>query len=687
MSDRPPLTRGARIAARYRSLIEPTIYGLPNIRVLAWFPLLVGVGALVLVVLQVSGTSSGAYWTLFGTGEDPDLLIGGPRIIRSDEWIVHQGWVISQWRQGFPVVNETFPGGMATTLGFDLPAWDWSMILRPQLWGYLLFGPDAGIAWEWWTPAFLLVASTYSLVVTLLPRRPMMAAFVACAVFFTPIFQWWYGSTSMFAGAWPILAITATLWMLRAPQLWVRILWAVAAGWFGACLAATLYVPFILPGAVVFLFFFVGAVLQERARTKAAVISLVRRLSPLLLAGVGALGLVLAWIADNRAAAVAMTSTVYPGQRSESTGALLLQDPHAIGFAGAVWGQTFATTDGPSVLGPNASEAATALLIGVFLLPGLVWFVIRSARRGRVDFVLLMVGAVVLLVLAYLFVPGWDPLARLLMFDRVTASRFRMAFAVLIPVVFALVAREAERPEEPAWGPRTTRWVALGSVLMTAGIHVLLLLGIIAADDGVLAVAVLWPVALVALLVAIGLVFFRTALTAAAAALLVAATVTGAAVNPLYLGAFDLGGTDVGSAVLATDAEEPGTWVGIGSDVVMGVLMETGVRAYAGVQPYPPTRMWQDIDPGGDQEQAWNRLAHVRWTWGEGEPQLSNPYPDVVLGTFDPCSDFAQQHVDYVLAEETISGGDCLDPIDDIVQGASRMQLFRVVAPAEAVAG
>ncbi|OJX66518.1 MAG: hypothetical protein BGO94_06525 [Micrococcales bacterium 72-143] len=681
MNRRPAPTRGERFVARYRAIIEPTWYGLPNAWVVSWFPLLIAVGALALVALNISGTSSGAYWTLFGTGDDPQLLAGGPRPIRSDEWIVHQGWVISQWRQGFPAVNQTFPGGMSATLGLDLPTWDWSVLLRPHVWGYLLFGPDAGIAWEWWTPAFLLVVSSYLLVVTLLPRRPMTAALVACAVFFTPIFQWWYGSTSMFAGAWPMLAIATTIWMLRAPQLWVRILWAAAAGWFGACVAVTIYVPFILPGAIVFLFFFIGSVLQERARGRSEWLSLGRRMLPLVIAGAGALALVLVWIADNRDAADAMTSTVYPGQRSESTGALLQQDPTLAGLAGAVWGQTFASTDGPNLLGPNPSEAATALLIAVFLLPGLVWFVIRSLRRGRIDFVLVMIVAVIVLVLAYLLIPGWDLLARLLLFDRVPASRFRMTFAVLIPVVFALVAREAERSDEPAGGSRRTRWVAIGSVAVTALIHLALLLRIIEADDGLLAVAVLWPVALVALLACVGLVFFRRTLTVSAAALLVAAMVTGAAVNPLYRGAFDLGETEAGRAVIATNEEQPGSWLGVGSYAVMGMLMETGVRAYNGVQPFPSEEMWDQIDPKSESEDIWNRLAHVRWTWGDGEPQLSNPSPDVVLGTFDACSVFAQENVDYVLVDDLPARGECLELIDDIEQGASHMQLYRVVAP------
>jgi hypothetical protein len=71
----------------------------------------------------------------------------------------------------------------------------------------------------------------------------------------------------------------------------------------------------------------------------------------------------------------------------------------------------------------------------------------------------------------------------------------------------------------------------------------------------------------------------------------------------------------------------------------------------------------------------------VRWNFGPGEPVSVNPQQDVVQSNFDACSVFAQKHVKYVLADVSPPTGSCLNLIDTVRQGNSRMQVFEVVAP------
>ena len=101
-----------RLRDRWSAWVEPRASGLPNWRVVTWFPALIGLGASLLIALRISGTSAGAWWQNFGTGIDPRVILGGPRPIRQDEWLTAQGWITSQIQQGFPVINGVFPGGM-----------------------------------------------------------------------------------------------------------------------------------------------------------------------------------------------------------------------------------------------------------------------------------------------------------------------------------------------------------------------------------------------------------------------------------------------------------------------------------------------------------------------------------------------------------------------------------------------
>lgn len=640
-----------------------------------WFPAIVALGAVILIALSISGTSSGAHWANFGVGVDPQLLLGAPRLIRQDEWLVSQSWTISQYMQGFPAVNGTFPGGMDATVLMELPNSDWSSFFRPHLWGYLLFGLDVGIAWAWWVPAFGLVTGTYLLVVTLLPRRALTAAVVACAMFFTPIFQWWYGPNALWPAAWSMLAMAAVLWAMREDRLWVRAVWAGVVGWLAVTMAIGLYIPFMLPAVVVFLFFAVGVIVDQRPWRRGVLKPLLLKLLPLAIAAAAAAVVVIVWVVTRIETIDAVQSTVYPGKRSVPTGGLLAVDPFLAAFAGAPFGQTFAT--GSTILGPNPSEAATAILLAIFVFPAMIWFSVRTWRRDRrVDWILIGAMSGLVLLLAFLFIPGWDAVAQLLLLDRVPVTRYRMGFAVMMPLFFALIAREVDRSSQRTW-PIALASLSVASLLTGAS-----LIAIVLTDPLTFASSTLWPVALVAVLAAVWFLFYRRTIWLSAVSLLVASLVIGAAVNPFYRGVFDLNRTEAGQQIATIEGDDSGVWLGVGSAEIMALLMQSGVEAYSGMQTFPPAQMWEDIDPDGSDEAAWNRLAHVRWTWGSGEPMTEAPYPDALVSNFDACSTFAQEHVAYVLSNEVPPSMSCLNELADIEQGRTDIQIYRVVPAA-----
>jgi hypothetical protein len=672
-----------RFTDAYAALVEPRLTGLPNWRVVTWFPALVAIVGVVLIALAISGTSSGVNFTMYGTGVDPQLLWGSPKQIRGDEWLVQQGWIVSQAQQGFPIVNGTFPGGMNSTIVFELPSWDWTALLRPHMWGFLLFGLDVGAAWQWWLPGIGVIIAAYLLIVTIVPRRPLTAALMALGIFFSPMFQWWYGPNAIWPAAWAMLAMAATVWMLSDDRRWVRLVWAVVVGWLAVTMAIGLYIPFSVPSIIVFLFFFVGMVLQERPWSKAGFGLLVRRLLPLVVAGVSALVATGVFVLTRIDAFAAVGSTVYPGERSDPTGRFFVDDPTGASFLGAPFGQSFAATS-PNVLGANPSESATVILLALFVTPALAWFAVSSWRRERrIDWVLVTSCLTILIFLAYMFVPGWDAASKLLLLDKVPVLRLRMGFLVLTPLFFALVVREIDkRIDRSLW----REWVRNLPIAITCAVLATVLTGytayvVFTQDRGVLAATTLWKVTVVAILLSAALVFFRQTIPFAALAFLVASLTIGAGVNPLYRGIFNLNDTEVGQAVAETNEEDPGTWVGVGINGSMAVLVSSGVDAYSGVQPYPSEEMWEDIDPDGSDEEAWNRLGHVRWTWGSGEPETTTPVTDQILTTFDACSDFAQEHVKYVLADVEPPDTDCLQLRDEADQGASSMDIYRVVPP------
>lgn len=663
-----------RLPRWFQRTIEPTAAGLPNSRVVLWFPALVFTGVVVLTALHISGTSSGAHWFVLGQGSDPRLLLGTPRTIRSDEWLIYQSLVVSQVQQGFPAVNGALPGGVDSSVFNQLPVWDVFAIFRPQTWGYLLLGLEGGVAWGWWLPGAGVVIGCYLFFVALLPRRPLTAAIISAVVYFSPIMQWWRTEPPV---AWVFLAMAGVVFTVTDPRRWVRVVWAAIIGYLAVVMAMGLYLPFIIPGIYLVVFFSVGYLLEKSPWKSRGARATVGMFTPLFIAAIATVAVLAIWVVTHWASFQAVQGTVYPGKRSSPTGAVLSDDPFLAGIGSAPWSQAL-RDNWTGLMGGNSSEASSVFLIVLFVLPVVLWWGVRSLRRGRQkEWVLLFCCALVLLALAFLFVPGWESLAQLLQLDKVGAKRIRIIFLLLLPVMIALIIRHVEK--NPSQVNRAAGVIsATIAALSVGGLAVVFAL----IDPKTLQHAPTWlPVSVV--LVASVFLFFTPRLVGVGALLLLTGTlVSTGLVNPLYKSVFDLRSTATGEAIEQTNAKSEGVWVGVGSYEVMALLMQTGVHSMSGFQTYPPEKLWSEIDPDGSDESAWNRLAHIRWTFAPGEPQMSNPSPDVVTVTFDPCSAFAQRYVQYVLADTGYTGS-CVRLLDDIDQGSQDMRVYEVEAPSK----
>lgn len=677
-----------RAGAAWQRVVAPRPSGLPNLLVLVGFPVVALLVVVVLVALGISGNSSGVYWQSFGTGADPDLLAGRPQGIRSDEWLVQSSWIISQVREGFPVVNQSFPGGMDATIQNDLPTWDWSSVFRPHVVGFLFLPLDQGMAVRWWLPVLAALVAAYVFAVTVMPRRPVTAGALAIALCLSPMIQWWFLPTTIWPVAWAFTGLTAVLWAFRSSRRWPGIVAAAATGYLTVTMVMSIYVPYMVPAAVVLVAIAIGF-LVERLRTPAVPWRrTLLRLVPLAVAAVGAVAVIGVWALTRIDTIRAVLGTVYPGQRLEATGASDFGAVVSLFSAPFQRASQFGVVQGLSV---NQSEAAAPLMIALFLVPALVWvFVVQLRRERRTDWPVLATGAVLVVLFAFLLVPHWDALAHLLLLDRSTDARLRLAFDLLGVVAVALLAARLDagvgrrRPlgettvdEVPA--PTRVPWVVAGyGAALVLGSVVVVYSSLHAQSSPVLGASHAWRYVAVLLAVAV-VALARRWLAAGAVLVLAAAVVVGGGVNPLYRGVFDLATqTTAGRAVSDIVDEHPDArWVGIGGYVPTAMLLETGAHSYNGVQTYPPEEMWQEIDPSGSQEQIWNRLANVNWLDGDGDPKLFLPVRDQIQVGFDGCSSFAQRNVQYVLADQQVTD-QCLTQVRKVTQGAESLWIYQV---------
>ncbi len=638
----------------YSRFIEPGAGNLPRTRVLLAFPALLLLAGVLLVGLGLNGSSSGVFFNQISYGSDPDLIAGHPQATRSDEWNVQTVWAIAQVEQGLPLTNETFPGGMDSTLPQDLPRVDWSVAFRPHLWGFMLMDVDHAIAFKWWLPGLALAAAAYAFLLTVIPRRPGVSAMLAVGFFFSPLFQWWYLSTTLWPVVWALVTMTALVWAFRSPSSHSRWIWAGLVAYLTVVMAMGIYVPFIVPAAIVVLFFGIALVI-EQLRAGTGWKATLGRVVPVLAGGVAASVVAVVWLATKLPTVQAFLGTAYPGDRSTPTGGNGILS--IVSLVGSSFTQAL-NEQRAGVLGVNSSEASTFFYLGIFLMPVLVWIIVREARRrNALPWAIIGLSAAVAVLLADLYLPGWDALARLLLLDKTTVVAYLDQHRV-----------------------RAGRWLAAGA----AGAFLLsqLLVGALAWRRMPLMLEPVQLWWLWALVSAAAIFFFARSRPRLAATAFLIVTVAGSGLtNPVYRGVLDLRETAVAQAVMSVDDASPKTWVGIGGGLTTAVLLESGVRAYNGFQGAPSAEMWSAIDPAGAYTFEWNRLAGVSWRAGDGEPVVSNPAADQIEVTFDPCSAFAQAEVGYVLADDKRLDTSCLLLEQTFDLPRSSQSIYRVVAP------
>lgn len=660
--------RFARVRSRYAAWLEPSETGLPRARVLLAFPALLLIAGVILIGLSLNGTSSGAFYSDVATGKDPALIAGTPQKIRTDEWNVQTVWAITQVQQGLPETNRTFPdGGMDATIPQDLPRVDWSVAFRPHLVGFMILPLDNAMAWKWWVPGLAVMGFAYALFVSLLPRRPGASALLSVGFFFSPMLQWWYLNTTLWPLAWAFAVAASLIWAARDGRRWVRWVWAALAGYLTVAMAMGIYVPFIVPILLVVIFFAIG-VLIEHWRPERGIIDAARRFGPLLVAGASSALITGIWLATRAPVVEAFLNTDYPGERQTATG--LADIPFLVRTVGSAFSQTLKRG---GFLGENPSEASSFFLVGFFLLPAVVVAVVQVFRSTRrLPWMVIGVVASALLIALFLFVPGWDAVAHLLFLDRSVPNRLRLGLgfaSMLIVPLFVALLDARKRP---------SGWVVSAVVAL---LYIVTQFGVLwylrRNSPGDVANAPWWLLFTVAGALVLFLIARRAVLAGALLFALLCFVQSGT-VNPVYRGVLDLRETSLSKAIRSIEASDPGTWVGIGGRLSTAVLLESGVEAFNGFQGAPNKKMWEAIDPDGEFEYQWNRLAGISWVPGRGEPVISNPYPDQIIGTFDGCSEFAKGNVKYVLSEDPTLSTSCLTLVKSVKLPAETVNLYKV---------
>lgn len=334
------------------------------------FPVLV----LALFALLVACNLNGASFGVLQTDEQlsKSLIIGTPRAIRSDDFLVRFPLAISQDRKGYEQkrwvgLTETdirsLPGGGPTTSYIEL--------LKPTDWGYFALGTERGFAFQWWLPfAFSLIA-LYALAL-ILGARTSLAICTAFVATFSPYTAWWSGAqpASCIGAAAAIAALVLVATQARHRNR--AVLATLGAAFFIGVEAMQLYPPWIIPMALVVGALLIGQVLDRR-------LSWIRFAVVTSVSATLAVAALAPWFTISHSAISAMANTIYPGHRIAEAGTMHIAELFSAPL------NVFNSTNIVTYTRSNQSESSSVWLplVALFVILGGVIYSASKTRSSR----------------------------------------------------------------------------------------------------------------------------------------------------------------------------------------------------------------------------------------------------------------------------------------------------------------
>jgi hypothetical protein len=552
------------------------------------------------VLLGLNGSST-AYWAIdLGKLDEPTgLIAGAPRPSRSDEWLVWTPAALAQLHHlpPMPVENPALGAG-ATPLLMSVPVRHYSMIFRPQFWGFFVFNEERGFAWFWNTKIFSLLISFFLLFRMLLKGRVALALFGSVALSYSSYVQWFFSCPPMLPemlASWALMLVAGKSCFDPLP-LWKKAVAGVVLVGSAINFILCCYPPFEIPLAYLALTLF-GVFLWER------------RGRPLhggfaWLAGALVVVAAVLWpiFVQCRSTLEIIAQTSYPGVRRGSGGTL----PISHLFSGML--NFFDGARARPAMFRNTTEASNFFPIWLAAMGGICWRLWKGRAPGSertiasMPLCLGLAGYILLFsCFAVIGFPEW--LSRITALNFVPETRLRLTIGIAGLMLAFLSLGADGRALVKGWG-RAVVPIVVGSAAL---IFVLCIRGENAAylTPGYAAL-------LIGTATLLGSLYFCARGIVFGCSLAGALLLNNFLVNPISEGLPILLHSQAARHIAAIYKSDPKAgWAVYERGTRAQLVMASGARVLNGVKTVPDLPMLSRLDPSHTSRDIYNRYALV----------------------------------------------------------------------------
>lgn len=560
-------------------------------------------------------------------------IIGVPRMIRTDEWLVQTPFAISQVNTGNKLVNPSYGlDGMNMVLAYNSPVMDISVIGKPFNWGFLFLGASKGLSWYWCfkTIGMLLLAFEFAMILT--KKNAFLSIIGSIWITYTPAIQWWFmqhlGDIVFFS-----MAIMVTIYhYFHSKKLAKKLAMA-------ACLASSIigfvlviYPAFQIPFAYILLVFF-SIEFYTAIKSKS-----IKKLDWLLMGLTITISGVIIGLTLFRSwdALKATMNTVYPGSRVSTGGEMKLFD------LADFYSTLFLPFKVPEYT--NQVEASRSINLFPMMILGLTLVLKKSQIRENLFGILSLAICLLLAFFAIVGIP--EPLSKITLMSFVTSGRAWQAFSVIsvFTSIWFIGLIWNERNSISRFYLTILSLLVLGLLAIICFMNPLVI-GF-TGKKVFLALTMIYAVILLTGIYGYKKIFALTILSLI--------LFSGATVNPVVKGLTVLDDKRLTIAIKELVAEDKdGYWLTENSAYNYPQMF--GAKSINSVRFYPDKALMKQLDPENKMEEAWNRYAHMRAEIINGETTMNvGPAPDVLEMKLNE-KDLQKLNVRYILTNRPLS--------------------------------
>ena len=545
------------------------------------------IGTVIIVVgtvLRLNGSSIGYLSKVIG-GLDSSNIIGTPRGIRSDEYVLFTEMALSQLNTGFSWFSDIWGYSSSDMyIVYGQPVFDLVSLFRPFSIGYIFLGAEHGLAFYWVSRLVVLFLVSFEFGRLITNDNRYLSLLYSFLIAFSPVVQWWYSINELVETLiFGQLAVLILLLFIKESSYFRKTIYILGMIICAGGYVLVLYPPWMIP------FFFVFAVCAANVLVDNRKNISVRK-GDIILATLGfAILLVsLVYIFQRSGNTIrAVMNAVYPGQRKYYGGPIHNIVEIFRGWSSWIW--TFTE---------NVNPCEDVDFIGFFPL-GVIMSVSMFIRHKVKDRWLITLNILNLLLIVFLCVELPEVIGKVTLLEHSTP---RLINAVGFINVLILVRATGQ-----------IKWSKVLSKAMLIATCIGAVLSIHTAED-ILSPQHKGIIVIIAILFCILFIAYIKSPTTMRRIMIssfaVLGIIGGGMVNPINAGLDSIYNTKLVNNIRRINESDKGLWAVEGNFIISNLPTIVGADTLTATATYPDREMWEKLGLESEEE-IWNRYAFL----------------------------------------------------------------------------